>query len=126
MPTLVVCAVIEQNHKWLLAQRSATMRNALLWEFPGGKIEPNETAEAALVREIYEELALVVQPFQVAEPIPYPTEANVGKNQIVLVPVLANIISGSITLAEHIAFGWFSVSEMESLEMAFSASSSVE
>ena len=52
----VTCAIIEHNNKVLITQRSAKMALPLKWEFPGGKIEKNETAEACLIREILEEL----------------------------------------------------------------------
>jgi 8-oxo-dGTP diphosphatase len=57
MPT-VVAAVIEQTGKILIAQRKPTRQHPLKWEFPGGKVEPGEAPEAALVREIAEELGI--------------------------------------------------------------------
>lgn len=52
----VVAAMIRRNGRFLICQRPAGKANALGWEFPGGKIESNETPEAALAREIREEL----------------------------------------------------------------------
>lgn len=49
-------ALIDRDGRVLLAQRPAGKSMAGLWEFPGGKIEPDETPEAALVRELSEEL----------------------------------------------------------------------
>ena len=57
----VVCAIIERDDRVLLAQRPAHKHLALKWEFPGGKVEPGETAEAAIVREIREELSCDVR-----------------------------------------------------------------
>ena len=58
----VTCAVIYNSAGHiLLAQRSATMSNPLLWEFPGGKLEPNEEPADCLVREILEELNLQLE-----------------------------------------------------------------
>lgn len=54
----VAAAVIVENGKALIAQRSAQDRLALKWEFPGGKLEAGETPEGCLKREIAEELAL--------------------------------------------------------------------
>jgi 8-oxo-dGTP diphosphatase len=54
----VVAALIELRGKLLVCQRKRGDRFELLWEFPGGKVEPGETLERALVREIYEELGV--------------------------------------------------------------------
>ncbi len=53
----VVAAVVEDAGRYLLCQRHEGPHLPLKWEFPGGKIEPGETPEAALRREIIEELA---------------------------------------------------------------------
>lgn len=54
----VVCALIEQGGKLLLTRRAPGQALAGAWEFPGGKVEPGETPEAALVRELREELGV--------------------------------------------------------------------
>jgi 8-oxo-dGTP diphosphatase len=54
----VVAAVIEQKGLVLIAQRKRGGRHTLKWEFPGGKVEPGETLEAALRRELREELGI--------------------------------------------------------------------
>ncbi|MBV9770010.1 MAG: (deoxy)nucleoside triphosphate pyrophosphohydrolase [Bryobacterales bacterium] len=59
--TTVVAAVIERNGRVLIAQRKRTRQHPLKWEFPGGKVEPDETPEAAVVRELQEELAIRVR-----------------------------------------------------------------
>ena len=53
----VVAALIWDNDKFLICQRPAHKARGLLWEFVGGKVEPGETKEQALVRECKEELA---------------------------------------------------------------------
>ncbi|MFD3188857.1 (deoxy)nucleoside triphosphate pyrophosphohydrolase [Sedimentitalea sp. HM32M-2] len=60
MKTVLVSAValIDVDGRVLLAQRPEGKSMAGLWEFPGGKIEPGETPEAALIRELYEELGI--------------------------------------------------------------------
>lgn len=59
--TTVVAAVIERDGHVLIAQRKRTAQHPLKWEFPGGKVEPDEVPEAALVRELKEELAINVR-----------------------------------------------------------------
>ena len=56
----VAAAIICQDGRLLIVQRPETAEMGGLWEFPGGKIEPGETPQAALVREIAEELAVPV------------------------------------------------------------------
>jgi 8-oxo-dGTP diphosphatase len=56
--TTVVAAVIERNGLILIAQRKRTGQHPLKWEFPGGKVEAGEAPEAAVVRELKEELAI--------------------------------------------------------------------
>ena len=56
----VVAAVIEQDGKYLITQRMPHAIMPLLWEFPGGKVEPGETDAVALARELAEEMAIAV------------------------------------------------------------------
>ena len=54
-------ALIDADGRVLLAQRPAGKSMAGLWEFPGGKVEPGESPEAALIRELHEELSISVK-----------------------------------------------------------------
>lgn len=58
--TEVVAALIWQGEKFMICQRPAHKARGLLWEFVGGKVEPGETKEQALIRECREELAVTV------------------------------------------------------------------
>ena len=58
--TVAAVALIDTDGRVLLAQRPANKQHGGLWEFPGGKIQPGETPEAALVRELKEELGIDV------------------------------------------------------------------
>ena len=58
--TEVVAALIWEKDRFLACQRPAHKARALLWEFVGGKVEPNETKEEALIRECKEELGVTV------------------------------------------------------------------
>ncbi|MCH5160293.1 MAG: (deoxy)nucleoside triphosphate pyrophosphohydrolase [Clostridiales bacterium] len=61
----VVAALIWRDGKFLICQRPANKKRALLWEFVGGKVEQGETKEQALIRECQEELAFSVTPTDV-------------------------------------------------------------
>ena len=54
----VVAAVIERDGLILIGQRKSTAQHPLKWEFPGGKVDPDETPEAGLIRELAEELSI--------------------------------------------------------------------
>jgi 8-oxo-dGTP diphosphatase len=58
---VVACALVDADGRVLLAQRPPGKQLAGLWEFPGGKLEPQERPEAALIRELREELGIEVR-----------------------------------------------------------------
>ncbi|WP_119418646.1 (deoxy)nucleoside triphosphate pyrophosphohydrolase [Desertibaculum subflavum] len=62
-PVILVAAVglVDADGRVLLAQRPPGKKMAGLWEFPGGKVEPGETPEAALIREMHEELGVDIK-----------------------------------------------------------------
>lgn len=53
---VVACALVDTDRRVLIAQRPEGKHMAGMWEFPGGKVDPGETPEAALIRELREEL----------------------------------------------------------------------
>lgn len=75
-PLLLVAAaaLIGADGKVLIAQRPAHKQLGGLWEFPGGKVEPGEAPEQALVRELEEELSLIVEP-RALEPFAFASHA---------------------------------------------------
>ena len=73
----VVAAQIEQDGRYLITQRKPTSSLPLLWEFPGGRVEEGETDEAALARELAEEMAIDVDVGDAAISITHEYEAYV-------------------------------------------------
>lgn len=63
---VVAAALIDAHGRCLMQQRPAHKQHGGLWEFPGGKVEPGESPADALVRELAEELAVVVSPAALA------------------------------------------------------------
>jgi 8-oxo-dGTP diphosphatase len=92
--TTVVAAIIEQEQKILVCQRKAGGPHAGKWEFPGGKVEPGESLEAALARELREELTIeaTVGPELTRYEFTYP-----GKNPILLVFFATEHFTGTLT-----------------------------
>lgn len=58
---VAACALVDADGRVLLTQRPEGKKLAGLWEFPGGKVEPGETPEAALIRELSEEIGIITQ-----------------------------------------------------------------
>ncbi|ENR63830.1 (deoxy)nucleoside triphosphate pyrophosphohydrolase [Brucella abortus] len=61
MLLVVACALVDQDGRVLLAQRPVGKQLAGLWEFPGGKVEPGETPEETLIRELQEEIGITTK-----------------------------------------------------------------
>ena len=107
----VACAIIEHKGKVLVTQRGFHKAEAGLWEFPGGKLEEDESPEACIVREIAEELDLHIKPFQslLATTYQYPDKS------IQLIPLLCHLESGNLLLKEHAAYQWLAPAELRTL-----------
>ena len=110
--TDVVAALIWQEDRFLICQRPAHKARGLLWEFVGGKTEPNETREAALVRECMEELAVTVEVGDVFMEVDrvYPDLT------VHLTLFNARISEGEIRLLEHNDAKWITVDEIDNFD----------
>lgn len=110
---IVTCAIIEKEDKILATQRSESMHLPLKWEFPGGKILHNETEIDCIIREIKEELGILIIPIKRLIPVVHKYE-----KEITLVPYISTYMSGNIELMEHKAYLWLPKSELISLDWA--------
>lgn len=110
----VTCAIIEQDGLVLAAQRSADMNLPHKWEFPGGKIDPGESAEECLRREMIEEMGIRVS---VGKSLPATTH-QYPKFAVTLYPFICSIASGEIVLHEHAAIDWLPPEDLPTLDWA--------
>ena len=106
--TEVVAALIWKDNQFLICQRPAHKARGLLWEFVGGKVEPGESKEAALIRECREELAIELQVGDIFMEVDhvYPDIT------IRLTLFNAALESGQLRLLEHNAAAWITPEEI--------------
>lgn len=110
----VACAIIERDGVLLAAQRSSAMSLPLKWEFPGGKIDPGETPQECLLRELMEEMSLCVA---IQKELP-PSTHHYPTFTVTLYPFLCSIAAGEIVLHEHAAIAWLAPEKLGTLDWA--------
>ncbi|MGG5753531.1 (deoxy)nucleoside triphosphate pyrophosphohydrolase [Zafaria sp. Z1313] len=110
----VVGAVILEAGKVLCAQRGDGGSLGGMWEFPGGKVEPEETPRAALEREIDEELLCQVE---VGDEVTTTTH-EYDFATIVLTTFYCRLVEGTPQLTEHADVKWLAPEELHELEWA--------
>ena len=110
----VVGAAIVQGDTCLVAERGPGMRLAGKWEFPGGKVEADETPSSALRREIFEELGLVIE----VGPLLGVGEAPAGDARVRLEVYAATVASGVLVLREHARVAWAKADELGRFDWA--------
>lgn len=110
----VVAGIIYKNNKFLIAQRNLNKSQGGLWEFPGGKVEKDESYERALIREIKEELNADIEVNEyIGESIyQYP------EKDIKLIFYKAKLLSDRIELLEHESYKWITKDEKDKFEFA--------
>ncbi len=106
----VVAALIRDGDKIFATQRGYGEYKDF-WEFPGGKIEPGETPEAALKREIKEELATEIDVNEYVGTVDY----DYPDFHITLLLYLCSMVSGSLELLEHESAKWLLASELDTV-----------
>ena len=107
--TEVVAALIWNQKRFMICQRPTHKARGLLWEFVGGKVEPGETKEQALIRECQEELAVILDVGQVFMDVihEYPDLT------VHLTLFNASIQSGTPQKLEHNDIRWITVDEID-------------
>ena len=115
-PVPVVCAIIRREGLILLARRPPDKRLGGLWEFPGGKVEPGEQPEAALHRELQEELGCRVIVTRSLKPFVW----SYDWGSIELIPFVCELAPGSPEPHphEHTALAWTAAAAVSSYDRA--------
>jgi 8-oxo-dGTP diphosphatase len=112
---VTAAALIDQNGRILVQKRPEGKPMAGLWEFPGGKVEPCETPEAALIRELNEELGVIVKEHDI-EPVAFASEALEDKH-LVLLLYMCRKWTGQVESPEFLDLQWLPVAALQDLPM---------
>jgi 8-oxo-dGTP diphosphatase len=111
---LVAAAVIKKDKQVLISRRAEGKHLAGYWEFPGGKIEPGETPEACLKREVFEELSIHIEINSfLAENL-----HEYSEKRILLKGYLCTYISGDMRLVDHDRAEWVNIDELSNFKIA--------
>ena len=117
LPTVLVVAValIDVDGRVLIAKRPEGKTLAGLWEFPGGKVEPGERPEAALIRELSEELGIEVSESCLA---PFVFASHAYDSFHLLMPLyLCRRWNGVVAAREHAALAWVRPNQLSDYPM---------
>lgn len=107
----VAAAIIKHDDKIFVAQRGyGEFKDS--WEFPGGKIKQNETPQQALVREIYEELDIIVEVGKLIDTVEY----DYPNYHLIMYCFLCSVKEGTFVLKEHEAAKWLTKENIDSVE----------
>ena len=110
----VVAGIIYRNNKFLIAQRNLNKSQGGLWEFPGGKVEKDESYESALKREIKEELNADIEVKEyIGENIYHYPEKDIK-----LIFYKAKLLSDKVELLEHKSYKWITKDEKDKYKFA--------
>ena len=111
---LVSCSILQKKNKYLVSKRPSHKTFAEYWEFPGGKLERNENFYDAIIRELYEELGIVVQikDLNIIDNVTH----SYKKNEVIIMAVfLLKKWTGAIKARESQTIKWVSKSEINKL-----------
>ena len=107
----VAAAIIKDNNRIFATQRGyGEFKDG--WEFPGGKIEENETPREALVREIKEELDIIITVEKLIDIVEY----DYPNFHLTMYCLLCTIVAGDLVLKEHKAARWITKEQLGSVE----------
>ena len=108
----VVAAIIVDAAGRVLAVKCPEHKHGGGWEFPGGKIEPGETPQAAIVREIREELGVLIAPGELLHTV----EWDYPSFHLSMRCFVAHVLSGTLQLREHTDARWLDSASLHSVD----------
>ncbi|WP_456403738.1 (deoxy)nucleoside triphosphate pyrophosphohydrolase [Hydrogenimonas sp.] len=111
---IVTAAIIQKDNKVLLARRSKNQNLAGYWEFPGGKLEEGETLQHCLERELFEELNVKSEVYEVIAESIYTYE----KGTIKLIALNTKILDDSFQLIVHDNIEWVAIKDLLNFNLA--------
>ena len=112
---VVAVALVDERGRWLMHKRPAEKHHGGLWEFPGGKVEPGERPEAALIRELREELGIEVSESCLA---PFVFASHAYDSFHLLMPLyLCRRWDGVVAAREHDAVAWVKPDKLSAYPM---------
>ena len=112
---VAACALVDADGRVLICKRPQGKQLAGLWEFPGGKVEADETPEACLIRELNEELGIEVTESCLA---PFVFASHAYEDFHLIMPLyLCRRWSGAVQALEHEALAWVRPNKMDAYEM---------
>jgi 8-oxo-dGTP diphosphatase len=114
---VVAAAITDGAGKWLMQRRPAHKHHGGLWEFPGGKVERGEFPRDALVRELYEELGVTLDPRSFAAVAFADGEGTAGDAAIVILLYTTVFGGGPVAALEGGEIGWFTPGEIAGLTL---------
>jgi 8-oxo-dGTP diphosphatase len=110
----VTAAILSKNDRIIIAQRKRGDHQSGKWEFPGGKIEPGETPEKCLARELKEE-------FDIDVIIGAPLGSNVHHYDHISIELMAyraSWVGGAITMNDHNAYRWVTIDQLAEFDFS--------
>ncbi len=113
MPTIVAAAVVIEGGRVLLTQRAEGKHLGGLWEFPGGKLEPGESPEEALVRECREECGIEIAVAEILDV----TFHRYADRDVLLLFYRCSIVSGEVRHLQVSDHAWVAPTELDRYEL---------